>query len=168
MSTISAVDSRAADSTTDARIVIISGDDRWVHIYPDLQTMLDCDDALLAAPGALDFFDAFGRRLSPVFSKPWALESIRATGEAADPTAVQARLCRVIEFVRAHVQQRLAEDPNPPGDLQTALARLPQLGGHTLAECFSLLEPDFGDGKRPRDEPMRKHDGSFWHNFWCH
>jgi hypothetical protein len=154
---------------TDGRLFVIASNNAWVHVYPDVQTMLDCKDTTAATPGALEFFDVTGRRLAPVFGATWALEGLRASAEEPDEAAVRARLSAVVKSVRASVAQRLAEHTEPPGSLEEALAHLPDLTGRGLAECFDLLSPDFGDGDSlTRDEVMARHDGSFWHNFWCH
>lgn len=157
----------AKNGETDGRIFVIAGDNTWVHIYPDASTLLNCKDTVAAGPGPLDFFDVRGQRLGPVFGTDWTLESLEPTADEADPDAVQRRLCAVVESVRASLEQRLALDPNPPGDLEVALARLPELGEHDLPECFALLAPNFGDGEDSGDG-MRRDDGSVWHNFWCH
>lgn len=164
MTATAAAESRAADG----RLFVISGDNAWVHVYPDAQTMLECKDTVAAGPGALEFFDVSGRRLAPVFSTTWSLEGLRETSDKAEPAVVRDRLCAVIESVRADIEQRLAEVSDPPGTLELALARLPELDGRSLAECFTLLQPNFGDGEAGGDQPLRKDDGSAWHNFWCH
>lgn len=155
--------------STDNRIFVIASSNEWVHIYPDVPTMLDCKDSAAAAPGPLEFFDIHGRRLAPVFTNDWTLEGLRAGADAPDPAAVQARLGAVIDRIRTTVEDRLARASLQPGTAEEALGHLPDLGGRSLAECFDLLKTQFGDGSPAGAGKLGlMHDGSFWHNFWCH
>jgi len=147
---------------------VISCKNDWVHVYDSVPSMLDATDLGSGHPRAVEFFDVEGRRLAPVFDGSWVLAGLRHAGERADVALVQRRLRTVVQTLRATIDERLSKSTTPFTRAQ-ALTALPKLNGEGLAECFTLLAANFGDGKDPLDDGMSTLDnGSFLHNLFCH
>lgn len=151
------------------RFFVIASNNAWVHLYRDVQSMLEAKDAAIASPGAVEFFDVRGRRLAPVFSGAWTLDDLHDTGAKPDEAAVQARLHTVLEGLRGSIDVRLSKAPLALATREEVIGRLPDLSGKGLGDCYAMLESDFGDGPGGPGVPLLpRHDGSAWHNFWCH
>jgi len=153
----------AAATGSSTKVLAIASANTWVHVFPDHQRLIDCQDINLAQPGPLDYFDLSGRRLAPVLNSAGKLVGLRLTSDPADVVMVRARLSAVVKHVRDEIAQRLAEMEDPPGTEQEAMAQLPDLEGLSLSVCYDRLAAPFGDGNGLPETP-----GSFWHRFWCH
>jgi hypothetical protein len=87
-------------------VVIVSGDDRFLHIAGDEAELrrhvrADAKAALSAAGYAgdvvLDCFDSTGRRLRPVLGTAWLPRGFEPTAEAIDPAELLRRMVTAAE-----------------------------------------------------------------------
>ncbi|SCL14854.1 hypothetical protein GA0070616_0559 [Micromonospora nigra] len=151
----------ATGGGADNRILLIASDNTFAHTYADLAELLAEPAEGDKLGGAVEFFDATGRRLAPVFDAQWVLIDLRPGDEPADPTAIQHRL----QAVRDHVEWFLTTYPDV-----AERARL------SVAEAVASLPPP---GRRLTDDIdllPRHHEGNqgnFLHNAmhaagWAH
>jgi hypothetical protein len=145
-------------STPTTGVVAIACDDSWAHVHPTIADLLDHPPAHAdeGGLGAVEFFDADGRRLAAVLGPGWELTDLRPTAEAPDG----ARLLRRLRTVFGHVAQYLRDHPevvprlpSAPDDLQARLQRLSQANlDEVIDECLLATADDPG------------HSGSWLHN----
>ncbi|MFI9642994.1 hypothetical protein ACIG87_23565 [Micromonospora sp. NPDC051925] len=123
----------------DRRILLIATNDTFCHVYQNLAELLATVDHDEKLAGAVEFFDATGRRLHPVFAAGWRLEALDAGAAPAQPQAVRQRLTAVV----AHVAQYARSHPDVLArsriSLEQALAELPRLDGPELARDLDAL-----------------------------
>jgi hypothetical protein len=147
-------------------IFVVATNNTAVHVYRDVQSLVDAKGAEASRLDLIDFFDVNGVRLLPVLDNNGKLTGLRQAGDRPDPAKVQTRLRIVVRHLASTVDARVA-NAVPPITRQEALNRLPNLDGRNLAQCYVLLEPVFshiyGEGG-----PGPEHNGSWWHNLWAH
>ncbi|WP_229399997.1 hypothetical protein [Micromonospora okii] len=125
----------------DRRILLIAANDTFCHVYQNFTELLSAVDHGEKLGGAIEFFDAAGRRLHPVFSAEWRLEGLHTGNDAADPAAVRQRL----QVVVSHLARYVSDHPDVLTryriSLNQALSQLPALNGPGLSDDFNAL-PD--------------------------
>ena len=151
-------------------LFVIASDDTGVHVYRDIGRVLGIDHIGAGEHNSIDFFDIRGCSLVPTFHESGTLSSLSDNGDRFDAEAVQARLCTVMQHLRATIDQRLAHVGDSSITREQALSQIPDLEGRSLQECFDLLDVAFGhaNGRYGGDGAARRDPGSWWHNFWCH
>jgi hypothetical protein len=137
-----------------------------MHFYASVGSLLETGDAEFSPPEAVEFFDATGRRLAPVFSKTWKLIDLRRTGDRSSDAMICRRLSEVAQHLRDTVDQRLTMSGNTIVTREQALACIPDLRGLKLQQCFTVLSAVFGHAQGEEEQTLD--DGSFWHNLFNH
>jgi hypothetical protein len=159
-------------NSSNVDVLAIAWDNSWLHVYPDVPTLLQDDDigAGNDAHGGMEFFAGDGRRLVPVFTREWRLENLVTAGDRPDPDALHDRLCAVVDHVRGYLdrhgdtaRQQLARFGLTPAE---AIDRLPRIEGRKYSESLTAFVPQ---GPEHDDE----HDGDWMHNLmhragWTH
>ena len=132
------------------------------HLYHSPKAMLS-DRAVGAGDGdrSMEFFDADGYRLAPVFDAGWQFVSLRRTDDAADSDLVLARFRSVVDEVRAYLIDN-ADDLVAHGlDVHVGLGLLADLDGLDLPTSFQKGRVVFGHDFEPDH-------GSALHNWLVH
>ena len=76
-------------ATTSETVFVIDVSDRFAHLFSNVTDLIATQEAVpTQPPRGLDFFDASGLRLAPVFDETWRLRGLVKTNENADPAAV--------------------------------------------------------------------------------
>ncbi len=158
-------------------IFVIASDNSWLHVYPDLKSMIQAQ-VRADSPDSIELFDVRGVRLLPVLNDESYLVGLQESTEKADPEAVRNRLRTAIQAIRETLEQNLAQSAIPRGTRETWLNRLPEIKDQSLEECYTILDPDFGHGSLPGGthgpsipglgEIAQLHTGSWWHNLIAH
>ncbi|MFC8845271.1 MULTISPECIES: hypothetical protein [unclassified Micromonospora] len=125
----------------DQRILLIAVNDTFCHVYQNLADLLTVDDHGEKLGGAVEFFDAAGRRLHPRFAADWRLEDLPPGTDAADPDAVRSRLQAVVSHLARYVRDHPDVLTRSRLTVEQALAGLPALAGPTLSDDLDAL-PD--------------------------
>ncbi|BCB78947.1 hypothetical protein GCM10022251_43400 [Phytohabitans flavus] len=147
-------------------IFVVGTNNAMVHVYRDVQSLLDAREIKPDQLKSVEFFDVQGRKIVPVLSDTGALTGFKDSGNPPDTAGVQQRLYTTRANLASSVDARIAKH-QPKVTRDEALSNLAVLEGRSLPDCYVLLEPIFSHsyanaGRQPR------HDGSWWHNFWAH
>lgn len=157
-------------TTATAAVVAVATDDTWTHVYSTFDQLLDHNDDTEAPLGAVEFFDATGRRLAIVFDPAWGLAGLQPTAEIPDRNRLRERLQAVIRhlanYVRGHPEV-VATLPDPPDDIDKWLRALAESDLHNIINTIEAQTSAGGGGVQPLDT------GGWLHNLahaagWSH
>lgn len=155
-------------------IFAVAADNKWVHVYRDVKTLLAETDMGAGhdstVTNTIEFFNASGKRLLPVFSRDWTLTDLTESGDPADPDGVHARITTVIELTKTMIREH-ADDFRKAGfNPDTTIAQLPGTAGKSLPEIADELEPNFGALTEPPAvrSLVKMTQGSALHMLLCH
>jgi hypothetical protein len=162
----------STDGSEAANLLAIANDNSWLHVYPDVHTMLLEDDIGTGGDhaGGIEFFDNEGHRLAPIFSPKWGLVGLTTAEDKADPDYVRARMRSVVDHVRRHLDRHRTDESarlkRHGLTAEQAGSKLPDLADLNLAESLRAFLPG------PDDDGF-EHDGSWMHNLlhrtgWTH
>jgi hypothetical protein len=154
-----------------ANVLAIANDNSWLHVYPDVATLLQDDDIGAGddARGGMEFFDRDARRLVPVFNPSWQLVDLAPAEDRPEPDRLNDRLRTVVDHVRNYLDghqaaaaPRLKRFGITPAE---AIARLPVLDGLKYADSLSAFVAPVQD--------EYEHNGDWMHNLlhragWTH
>ncbi|MDG4808734.1 hypothetical protein O7634_18470 [Micromonospora sp. WMMD1120] len=146
---------------TTTTIVAIASDDTFAHVYSNVRQMIE--DGFGAADtrrGALEFFNAAGGRLLPVFGPAWQLVELAESRDAPDAARLRQRLAAVIDHVAAYVGKHPEVVEASGLTLDEALGQLPRPAEQDLAQVLSRFPHQVDDGNTVR--PLSS--GSWLHN----
>ncbi|BCB84016.1 hypothetical protein [Phytohabitans suffuscus] len=148
-------------------LFVIATSNTMVHVYRDVQSLVDTREIKPGQLKSIEFFDVQGRKLVPVLSDTGALTGLKDSGTPANPPGVQQRLYTTRANLASSVDVRIARH-EPKVTRDEALSNLAVLEGRSLPDCYVLLEPIFSHSYAGAGPVQPLHDGSWWHNFWAH
>jgi hypothetical protein len=132
------------------------------HLYPGPKAMLS--DLPVGTDGgdrSMEYFDADGYRLAPVFDTGWQFVSLQRTDDPADPGLVLARFRAVVDQVRAYLVDNADELQAHGLQVSVGLGLLADLDGLDLPMSFQKGRLLFGHDFEPDH-------GSALHNWLVH
>ncbi|WFE53248.1 hypothetical protein [Micromonospora sp. WMMD1155] len=146
---------------TTTTIVAIASDDTYAHVYSDVRHMIedgfgDTD----TRRGPLEFFNAAGSQLVPVFGPTWQLVDLQDSRDAPDADRLRQRLAAVLDHVAAYLRKHPEFVEASGLTLDEALLQLPRPAEQDLAHVLALFPHDLDDGKTV--QPLSR--GGWFHN----
>ena len=152
-------------STTSETVFVIDVSDRFAHLFSNVTDLIATQEAVpVQPPRGLDFFDASGLRLAPVFDETWRLRGLVKTNEKADPAVVQQRLAAVFAFLAEYTSAHPTEIAEDFGlSVDEALGELPSLAGKSLTESIAVLQ-GVRHGADVAEEEGQHDSGNWFHN----
>ncbi|MGC5288923.1 hypothetical protein [Micromonospora sp. DT231] len=146
---------------TITRVVAIAADDTFAHVYSNVRQMIE--DGFGDADtrrGALEFFNAAGGQLVPVFGPAWQLVDLRDSRDAPDAARLRQRLAAVVDHVVAYLRKHPEFVKASGLTLDEALLQLPRPAEQDLAHVLALFPHHVGDDRTIR--PFSQ--GGWFHN----
>jgi len=148
-------------------LFVVAISNTMVHVYRDVQSLVDAREVKPDQLQSVEFFDVQGRKLVPVLSDTGALTGLKDSGTPANTAGVQQRLYTTRANLASSVDARIAKN-EPKVTRDVALSQLAVIDGRSLPDCYVLLEPIFSHSYASAGPIQPRHDGGWWHNFWAH
>ncbi|MBQ0994792.1 hypothetical protein KBX08_32560 [Micromonospora sp. H61] len=146
---------------TITRVVAIASDDTFAHVYSNVRQMIE--DGFGSADtrrGALEFFNAAGGQLVPVFGPAWQLVDLRDSRDAPDADRLRQRLAAVVDHVVAYLRMHPEFVKASGLTLDEAILQLPRPAEQDLAHVLALFPHHIDDDKTI--QPLSQ--GGWFHN----
>jgi hypothetical protein len=153
--------------TSGGPLFVVATNNTMVHVYRDVQSLVDTREIKPDQLKSIEFFDVQGRKLVPVVSDTGALTGLKDSGISPNVSSVQQRLYSTRANLASSVDARIARH-EPKVTRDEALSHLAVIDGRSLPDCYVLLEPIFSHSYASAGPIQPRHDGSWWHNFWAH
>jgi hypothetical protein len=148
-------------------LFVVATNNTMVHVYRDVQSLVDAKEIQPDQLKSIEFFDVQGRKLAPVLSDTGALTGLKESGTTPNAGGVQQRLYTTRANLASSVDARIAKH-EPKVTRDEALSHLAVIEGRSLPDCYVLLEPIFSHSYASAGPIELRHNGSWWHNFWAH